>query len=170
MVSYSTLHEPLLSNGWTLFAHPLLLDQLDNLNAQVDALRQKDPVGYTRKNATKRLAAVYKLLFDAIPQDPTRQEYRQGDTLGDEHKHWFRAKFFQQCRLFFRHDIASRIIVFAWVKDEGSKRAYGSADDAYRTFRRMLKNGKPPDDWDNLLIEAKLANETRLLTVATRDS
>lgn len=156
---------PAVINGWTLFAHPLFLDQLDDLIAQVERLRQKDPGGYTRKNAAKRLAAMNKLVFEAIPQDPTRADYRQGDTLGDEHKHWFRAKFFQQYRLFFRYDLASRVIVFAWVNDEDSKRAYGSADDAYRTFSRMLKNGKPPDDWDQLLAEAKSASETRRFTV-----
>jgi toxin YhaV len=71
-------------------------------------------------------------VFEAIPQDPTRAEYRQGDTLGEEHKHWCRAKFFQQYRLFFRYDFASRVIIFAWVNDDDSKRAYGSSDDAYR--------------------------------------
>jgi toxin YhaV len=48
--------------------------------------------------------------------------------------HWFRAKFFQQYRLFFRYHRESRIIIYAWVNDEESKRAYESASDAYRTF------------------------------------
>lgn len=130
--------KPLVVNGWTLFAHPLFLDQLDVLTAQVAALQRKDPAAYTRKSATKRLAAIAKLAFEVIPQDPTRPEYRQGNTLGDEHKHWFRARFFQQYGLFFRFHAQARVIVFAWVNDEGTKRAYGSADDAYLTFRRML--------------------------------
>lgn len=92
-----------------------------------------------------------------IPQDPIRPEYRQGATLGDDHKHWLRAKFYQQYRLFFRYHLESKVIVFAWVNDEKNKRAYGSADDAYKTFRRMLKNGRPPDGWDALLAEAKPA-------------
>ena len=94
--------KPLLIHGWTVFAHPLFLAQVEALALQVEALKQKDPVGYLKKNATKRLAAITKLAFDVIPQDPTRPEYRQGNTLGDDHKHWFRAKFFQQYRLFFR--------------------------------------------------------------------
>lgn len=36
------------------------------------------------------------------------------------------------------------MIVFAWVNDEETKRAYESADDAYRVFHRMLGNGRPP--------------------------
>src|ERR1035437_5221288 len=108
---------PLAVNGWTLFAHPLFLDR-------VDVLRARDPVGYPRKNATKRLAAIAALAFELIPQDPTRSEYRQGSTLGADRKHWFRARFFQQYRLFFRYHQASRIIVYAWVNDDDTKRAY----------------------------------------------
>lgn len=148
---------PLTVNGWTLFAHPLFLDQLEALVEAVEKLRAKNPAGYLQKNATKRLAAIAKLVFEVIPQDPIRPEYRQGNTLGEEHRHWFRAKFFQQYRLFFRYHQQSQIIVFAWVNDEDTKRAYGSGDDAYRVFRRMLDDGHPPDDWAVLLAEARKA-------------
>ena len=145
---------PLAIHGWLIFAHPLFLDQLETLTRQVEALREKDASGYGNKNAAKRLAAIHKLVFDVIPQDPARPEYRQGNTLGNEHKHWFRAKFFQQYRLFFRFHAARKMIVFAWVNDEDTKRAYESTDDAYRIFRKMLASGHPPDDWDQLLSEA----------------
>jgi toxin YhaV len=150
---------PLVINGWTLFAHPIFLDPLDALTAQVEAVKRKDPAGYARKNATKRLAAIAKLAFEVIPQDPARPEYRQGNTLGDEHKHWFRAKFFQQYRLFFRFHAQAKVIVFAWVNDEDTKRAYESADDAYRVFRRMLDSGRPPSNWGQLLAEARAESE-----------
>lgn len=146
---------PLVIHGWTVFGHPLFLAQLEALAQQVEAFKQKDPVGHLKKNATKRLAAVTKLAFDTIPQDPTRPEYRQGNTLGDEHRHWFRAKFFQQYRLFFRYHAPSKVIVFAWVNDEDTKRAYQSSDDAYRVFRKMLESGHPPNDWNQLLVEAR---------------
>lgn len=142
-------------NGWTIFAHPLFLAQMEALTRQVEALKQKDPAGYTKKNASKRLAAITKLAFQVIPQNPTRPEYRQGSTLGDDYKHWFRAKFFQQYRLFFRYHATSKVIVLAWVNDEDSKRAYESSDDAYRMFRKMLESGRPPDDWYQLLAEAR---------------
>ena len=151
--------KPLVVNGWTLFAHPIFLDQLEALTVQVEAHKRKDPVGYTKKNATKRLAAITKLAFEAIPQDPARPEYRQGSTLGDENKHWFRAKFFQQYRLFFRFHAQAKVIVFAWVNDEDTKRAYESTDDAYRLFRRMLDDGRPPSDWAHLLAEARAESE-----------
>ncbi|WP_176508245.1 MULTISPECIES: type II toxin-antitoxin system YhaV family toxin [Pseudomonas] len=145
--------KPLVIHGWTVFAHPLFLAKLEALSAQVQAQILKDPAGYTKKNAFKRLAAIRRLAFDVIPQDPTKAEYRQGATLGSDHKHWFRVKFFQQYRLFFRYHTASRIIVLAWVNDESSKRAYDSSDDAYKVFQKMLLTGHPPDDWDQLLKE-----------------
>lgn len=146
---------PLVVNGWTIFAHPLFLDQLEALIRHVEPLKEKDPAGFVKKNAAKRLVAIAKLAFEVIPQDPARPEHRQGGTLGDAHKHWFRAKFFQQYRLFFRYHGPSKVIVFAWVNDEDTRRAYESNDDAYRVFRRMLESGHPPDDWDQLLAEAR---------------
>ncbi|MBE9214999.1 type II toxin-antitoxin system YhaV family toxin [Plectonema cf. radiosum LEGE 06105] len=153
--------QPLIINEWYIFAHPIFLDKYEELLTQVELLRQKYPQNYQKKNATKRLIAIAKLIYEVIPQDPTRHEYRQGVTLGEEYKHWFRAKFFQQYRLFFRYHQASKIIVFAWVNDEYSKRAYGSKTDAYLIFRKMLDNDCPPDDWDILLEEAK-AESNRL--------
>ncbi len=148
---------PLLVNGWTLFAHPLFLAQLEALIEQVQKLKARDRAGYIQKNATKRLMAIFKLAFEVIPQDPARPEYRQGHTLGEANKHWLRAKFFQQYRLFFRYHAKSRVIVYAWVNDADTLRTDESPEDAYRIFRRMLDQGHPPDDWDELLAEARVA-------------
>lgn len=150
---------PLVIHGWTVFSHPLFLAQLDALTRQVEAFKLKDPVRYVTKNASKRLAAIAKLAFDVIPQDPARPEYRQGGTLGDDHKHWFRAKFFQQYRLFFRYHAPSKVIVFVSVNDDDTKRAYESGDDAYRVFRKMLESGHPPDDWHQLLAECRYISQ-----------
>lgn len=157
---------PLVINGWTVFAHPLFLAQLEAITRQVEGLARQDPVGFTKKNASKRLAAIAKLAFEVIPQDPLRAEYRQGNTLGEDHKHWFRAKFFQQYRLFFRYHAPSKVIVYAWVNGEDTKRAYESSDDAYRVFRKMLESGHPPDDWNQLLAEARTEGD-RLQRIAT---
>ncbi len=146
----------LVINGWTIYLHPLIIEELHSLISAVESLKLKDPQNFARKNATKRLAAIAKLMFDVIPKDPTKPEYRQGGTLGSDRKHWFRAKFFQQYRLFFRFDSSAKIIVFAWVNNDKNKRAYGSKSDAYRVFEKMLRSGNPPDDWDSLLAETRI--------------
>ncbi|MBO9406175.1 type II toxin-antitoxin system YhaV family toxin [Shimia sp. R9_1] len=150
---------PLVVNGWSIFAHPLFLDQLESLISEVEARKSKDPKTYSSKNCSKRLAAILKLISTVVPADPASPTFRQGGTLGDERKHWFRAKFFQQFRLFFRFNMKDKIIVFAWVNDEDTKRAYGSKTDAYATFRSMLEDGNPPDSYDDLLIEAQTATD-----------
>jgi toxin YhaV len=140
-------------NGWRIYLHPCFLDQYEVLLGEVRAARDKDPENYRKRACTKMLAAVHELAFRKIPDDPTHPQYRLGDTLGKRHTHWFRAKFFQQYRLFFRYQESARILVIAWVNDDDAKRAYGSKTDAYQVFARMLARGRPPDDWNALLAE-----------------
>jgi toxin YhaV len=159
--------DALVINGWSIYAHPKFLDALEALVELVDRLRTKAPQSYKQKRPTKLLAAILQLAFDVIPNDPSRPEFRQGSTLGDHYKHWFRAKFFQQYRLFFRYHREARVIIYAWVNDEDTKRAYESSDDAYRTFRRMLDSGNPPDNWETLLSQARKAS-ARVRTAAAK--
>lgn len=133
-----------IKNGWTLYAHPLLLDQLDTLAR--NAAKERNPQG----DATKVLAWLTRAIFDEIPRDPTLKEYRQGHTLGKGNTHWFRDKYAGQFRLFFRYDSRAKVIIFAWANDENSLRARESKDDAYAVFRRMLSSGNPPGEWDEL--------------------
>jgi toxin YhaV len=134
-------HRPALL-GLSIFAHAQFLDSFEFLIVQIERLRTKDPKGYTVKNSTKRLAAIVKLAFEIIPQDPTRPQYRQGATLGDEYKHWFRAKFFQQYRLFFRYHRESRIIIYPWVNDEDAKRAYESGSEQAKAQNKRMRAAK----------------------------
>lgn len=162
---------PFVINGWSIFAHPLFLVQLEALILQVEALKRKDPRNFPRKNATKRLAAIARLVFENIPRDPTAAEFRQGDTLGPKYKHWFRAKFFMQYRLFFRYHVESKVIALGWVNDEDTKRAYGLKNDAYRVFSKMLAAGQPPDDWNVLIKECRAASvRTSELTTLLTDT
>jgi len=94
-------------------------------------------------------------VLEIIPGDPSRPEYRQGNTLGGEYRHWLRAKFFGRFRLFFRYDSRSRLIVYAWVNDERTLRKRGGRSDPYEVFRRMLASGNPPNDWAALVKSAR---------------
>ena len=140
----------LVINGWTILAHPLFLDQLKVLVAAVEAAEKKNPDGFQGSREFKLLAAIRELAFRVIPSDPSDKKYEQGATLGPDYKHWRRAKFFQQYRLFFRYRSDVKLIIYAWVNDEDTTRAYDSKTDAYAVFRKMLNKGNPPDDWDTL--------------------
>jgi toxin YhaV len=159
---------PPVINGWRLYAHDLFLEQLESLIGDVERARRRDPENYVRSSSAKRLAAITKLAFDVIPQDPTRAVYRQGGTLGGEYTHWFRAVFFQQYRLFFRYGSDDKTIIYVWVNDDRSLRAYGTKTDAYLVFRRMLAAGNPPDTWSELLRHAT-SNTRRMRRAAPPD-
>jgi toxin YhaV len=142
--------------GWQIFAHPLLLDQLERLVSAVERERKRDPSRSAGSGNTKLLKALSRLLFEIIPEDPTRPEYRLGNTLGAANRHWFRAKFGgQRFRLFFRYDSRAKIIVYAWVNDSTTLRTYGAKTDAYAVFASMLRGGNPPGDWTDLLAAAR---------------
>ena len=158
-------------NGWQLFAHPLFLDQLDKLAAAVERARTKDPRGWRKSANAKLLAVLRQLVFETVPQDPTRAEYRQGSTLGDARKHWFRAKFGNgRFRLFFRYSTSAKVIIFAWVNDEATLRTYGAKSDAYAMFRKMLDKGNPPDSWEALLAAASGASARERLEAASPET
>lgn len=146
-------------NGWTLYAHPEFLHQLQALVAEVIRDRERNPDTWKRRNPFKRLAAIARLAFEAIPSDPPGKQWELGNTLGKDHRHWRRAKFFQQYRLFFRYNARARLVVLAWVNDGGTLRAYGHKDDAYAVFRAGLAKGQPPDDWQSLRDDAHDARE-----------
>lgn len=117
------------------------------------------------------LASIVEIALKRIPQDPTLPRYRQGATLGKGRTHWFREKFSSgRFRLFFRYDLASKIIVYAWVNDSKTLRTYGSATDAYAVFSTMLARGNPPDDWNALLAQCKRPDALQRIGAGGDDS
>ncbi len=90
-----------------------------------------------------------------LHQNPAPPEYRLGGASGASRCHWFRAKFFQQYRLFFRFHAASRLIIYGWVSDESCQRGCESTADAYKVFQQRIGNGSPPDDWNALIAQGR---------------
>jgi toxin YhaV len=169
---------PLAIQSWTVFAHPRFMTQVEALVDQVEAfveqvealveqvealveqveapveqdeaLKKKDPTGYVKKNATNKLAAIVRLAFDVTPQDLTRAEYGQGEPLGDDRQHWFRAEFFQQTRPFCGATLRPR-----WSSTPGSMTTAPSVPARVAmmptgSFKKLLESGHPHDDWKPL--------------------
>jgi toxin YhaV len=142
-------------NGWKLYVHPLFEQQFRLLVEQVEALAAKDPTGYKDLPAAKLLATINRHIRETIPRNPGAAEFRQGNTLGSDNRHWFRAKFHERYRLFYRFSSREKVIIYAWVNDERTLRKSGSRTDPYRVFRAMLDAGDPPNTMEQLLIRAK---------------
>lgn len=142
-------------HGWTLLFHGCLIGQLRKLQAAAHRARQNDPTGFESNANVKLFRAISHLILDVVPSDPTRDVYRQGNTLGERYRHWRRAKIGRRFRLFYRYDSRAMVIVFAWVNDSSNLRSAGSKSDPYAVFKKMLDHGKPPDDWDALVCASK---------------
>jgi len=141
--------------GWTLLFHECVIGQLQRLHAAAQRAKAKDPKGFESNANVKLLRALSQLMMETIPSDPARAEYRQGNTLGTDYRHWRRAKIGRRFRLFFRYDERAKIIIYAWVNDEQTLRSAGSKSDPYTVFEKMLGRGNPPDDWKSLVQASK---------------
>jgi len=137
--------------GWRIFIHPACHAQLEKLVMRVEKLASEDPAGYLSHPAVKILATIRHYMREVIPRDPASPEFRQGNTLGRDNRHWFRAKFHGRYRLFFRFSTKQKAIIYVWVNDEQSLRKAGARSDPYAVFKTMLETGDPPDSFADLL-------------------
>ena len=133
--------------GWRLLFYTEFSRQRSKLQEAAERARRKNPQGFESNANVKLLRAVDRAMSEVIPQDPSRTEYRQGNTLGRGYRHWRRAKIGRRFRVFFRYDAKAKVIVYAWMNDERTLRSSGSKTDPYTVFARMLAQGNPPDDW-----------------------
>lgn len=142
-------------HGWVLLFHTCIVEQLQKLSTAAERAQRSDPRGFESNANVKLFRALNQLILEAVPSDPARDEYRQGNTLGPAHRHWRRAKIGRRFRVFFRYDSKAKTVVFAWVNDEQTLRAVGSKSDPYAVFKKMLEQGNPPDDWESLVAASR---------------
>jgi len=145
----------IVRHGWKLLFHDGLIEQLKKLEKAASRVKAQDPEDFESNANVKLFHALSHLIFETVPNDPNREEYRQGNTMGAAFRHWRRAKIGRRFRLFFRFDSKTKIIIFAWVNDENTLRSSGAKTDPYVVFQKMLKSGHPPDDWSTLLAASK---------------
>ena len=129
-------------HGWRILFHPELVRQLSKLKGVRERARRKDPHGFASNANVKVLQAVNRAMLEAIPQDPSRAEYRQEKTLGKGYQHWRRAKIGRRFRLFFRYNSKARVIVYAWMNDERTLRSAKSKNRSVYSVRQKARAGK----------------------------
>lgn len=142
-------------HGWTLLFHEGVIAQLRKLQTAAARAEQSDPQGFDGNANVKLFRALSQLILEVVPSDPARDEFRQGNTLGTDYRHWRRAKIGRRFRLFFRYDSKAKVIVYAWVNDEQTLRSAGSKSDPYAVFEKMLARGNPPGDWAALVAASR---------------
>ena len=143
------------SRDWLLLGHTEFLNQLQLFREANRQVKQKIGPDSIHSKQAQQLKALTLAIWTKVPSNPSQPEFRLGNSLGKEHTHWFRAKFLQQFRLFFRYSTKSEIVAYGWVNDPETLREYGSKTDAYAVFKKMLESGRVPNNWDELVAESK---------------
>ncbi|MBF8661561.1 type II toxin-antitoxin system YhaV family toxin [Pseudomonas putida] len=138
----------MVRHGWTVVEGVTL--QLRKLQEATARAWQKDSQGFESNANVKLFRALSHLIIEAMPADPGRDEFRQGNTLGTTYRQWRRAKIGRSFRLFFRYDSKSKVIVYTWINHENTLRSAGIKSDPYAVFEKMQSRRNPPDDWDAL--------------------
>jgi toxin YhaV len=142
-------------HGWTLLFHEGLINQLRKLWIAAQQAEQEAPQEFESNANVKLFRVLSQQIMEVVPNDPSRDEFRQGNTMGPTYRHWRRAKIGLRFRLFFRYDSRAKVIVFAWVNDEQTLRSSGSKSDPYAVFEKMLSRSNPPDDWATLVAASR---------------
>ncbi|MFM5951745.1 MAG: type II toxin-antitoxin system YhaV family toxin [Micrococcales bacterium] len=142
-------------NGWRIFIHESLEQQLLKLAGTVAWMHMSEQSTAKNGQRKKVLKAIKRAMYESVPASPGRIEHRLGHTLGRENTAWFRVKVLQQFRLFYRYDSSQKVIVYVWINDEDSLRAYGSKTDAYALFAKMLVSGYPPGSFEELVSQSR---------------
>jgi toxin YhaV len=141
-----------------LLGHIEFLRQLEKYREANRVVKQKIGPDSIHSKQAQQLKALTMATWTRVPSNPSNSEFRLGNSLGKQHTHWFRDKFPQQFRLYFRYSTKSEIIAYGWVNDSTTLREYGSPTDAYAVFKKMLDSGRVPSSWDELIAESKRLN------------
>lgn len=144
----------LIKNGWKIYFYSEFRTVYEELVQTVEIIRENSPETLGQSKKAKFLKRINEIIYEEIPANPGDSKYRQGNTLGPSNRHWYRAKFLERFRLFYRYSNTAKIIVYAWINDENTQRKSGSKNDPYAIFANMLKRGRPPSNWDDLLRES----------------
>lgn len=142
------------------YIHPLWDNRINELVFDIKRLLASDSLLLQSHPSTKELLILYQLAYKTIPTNPGHPKYRLGKALGKEFTHWLRAKFMQRRRLFFRYSSKHQAIIYVWPGNHNTLRKEGSKRDVYVIFRKMLLNGHPADDFNELLLESSPQTRT----------
>lgn len=146
-------------HGWNVYFHPVFDEQFEQQLLIVEALERKliegtmSPADYKTHVDVKLLDTLVELTEEIVPSDPLAKRF----ALKDELKSFSRVKrlrLLSRYRLFFNVFPDSKRIVFLWLgfpRRKGDKRR-----DCYEVFKKMVRSGKFPLAFGDLIQEINL--------------
>ena len=140
-------------HGWNLLFHDGLIEQLQKLQTAAQKAKAQDPQGFESNANLKLFNALAQLMLETVPSDPSRDEYRQGNTMGPAFRHWRRAKLGRRFRLFFRFDSKTGIIIFMATMEAQTYLAKRQARADLNAFDAVMARtgGEPPREGHRIL-------------------
>ena len=107
-------------HGWTLLFHEGLIEQLHTVQAGAVQASESEPQRLDGNANAKLFQALSHRVMDAVPGDPSRDEFRYCNIAEPAHSNWRCARIGRRFRLFFRYDARAKVIVFAALKDRAT--------------------------------------------------
>ena len=107
-------------HGWTLLFHEGFIEQLRKVQAAAVPLSDSEPQQFDGDANAKLFQALSHRVMDAVPGDPSRDEFRYCNIAEPAHSIWRCARIGRRFRLFFRYDARAKVIVFAALKDRAT--------------------------------------------------
>jgi toxin YhaV len=121
--------------GWRLQAHPLVAGQLERLGQAVQRANARDPFNRRESADLRLLAALRTVMFEQIPANPWRDDYRQPASAAMGRSRWLCATLGGgRFAVFFRIDPQARRIVYGWIADRSAARRPVIRDEPYVLF------------------------------------
>lgn len=143
-------------NGWNLYFHPLFAKDYIALQAKASKIKEKLPFEeYISHTDVKLYTSLFDIINNIIPNDPFANYF----VLKDELKRYSRVKHKglpERYRLFFKVFKSRSSIVILWL---GYPRKEGAKNDCYNVFKKMVGQGKMPDDFDDLMAMVAITEE-----------
>jgi toxin YhaV len=145
--------EPINSNGWDIYFHPLFNAQIEKEFQKVENLKNNPKVKKLSKHPTFKLfKSVLSGIEKHIPKDPFCDDFvLTGDLEG-----FGRLKgkgLDERYRLFFKAFADKNLIFITWL---GYPRKEGDKNDCYRVFKKKVNSGELPTSLDAFLSDCGL--------------
>jgi len=151
----------LVINGWGIFYFVLFAEILTKLEQDVTRLSQKlDETNFKQHPKVKLLASVFNIVKTVVPVDPNDRNFLLGNTLGSKNRSFRRVKKTSlppRYRLFFKFSSQDESIIYIWLNDDTCLRKDGDKRDVYTVFKKMIKQGHVPKNYQELLEQASQA-------------
>src|SRR3546814_19627453 len=108
MYMYVFFNDPATTEIYT-YLHTLSLHDALSIYLAARRADQNDPQGFESNANVKLINALSHLMLEVVPSDPSRDEYRQGNTLGAAYRHWRRAQIGRRFRQIGRASRRARV-------------------------------------------------------------